>query len=316
MKTSEMKFNKTMVKERRSKELKELDEEFNTDGDIAKGHKTFKSKEERENEDYKFKEVPHPMLRDGCSLEEFKSFILLWRLYAECHDGKDDRELQQQLLRCLDGPLEAALYDAIGYHNINTIPEADILEELGKLAVEENLAMGVIIDVVDNYPTVISEENPVNQQTVQSSQVTDHRSPAHRNTAHSSQDKQPPAKFKPPDHAQAVVTLGLPREDKHGHAAGGGAEKVGLYKIPARRPAQTWHQKTSTELAQEAFQTEKKPPDITMIGLSGGREPDLQVGGHHHGLQVNHPLADRSWRNLGGPVEVLINLFSQKTENL
>jgi hypothetical protein len=33
-------------------------------------------------------------------------------------------------------------------------------------------------------------------------------------------------------------------------------------------------------------------------------------------VEVNHPLADRSWRNLGGPVEVLINLFSQKTENL
>jgi hypothetical protein len=40
------------------------------------------------------------------------------------------------------------------------------------------------------------------------------------------------------------------------------------------------------------------------------------LGQHVLDNHLNHPLADRSWRNLGGPVEVLINLFSQKTENL
>jgi hypothetical protein len=74
--------------------------------------------------------------------------------------------------------------------------------------------------------------------------------------AHSSPAKQPPAKLKPPALVQALATLGLPREDIHGPAAGGGAEKVHLYTIPARRPAprpgisedqhKTWHQKTST----------------------------------------------------------------------
>ena len=33
-------------------EYTEFDEEFNTDRDIAKGHKTFQSKEERKNEEY------------------------------------------------------------------------------------------------------------------------------------------------------------------------------------------------------------------------------------------------------------------------
>ena len=68
---------------------------FNTDRDIVKEYINFK----------KEVEVPRPMLRDGCNLDEFKSFTLLWRLYAECHDEMDDRERRQQLLRCIEGPL-------------------------------------------------------------------------------------------------------------------------------------------------------------------------------------------------------------------
>jgi hypothetical protein len=41
----------------------------------------------------------------------------------------------------------------------------------------------------------------------------------------------------------------------------------------------TWHQKTSTDLAQDAYQTEKKPPDSTMVGLTGGTDPGLNMGG-------------------------------------
>ena len=88
---------------------KEFDERFNTDRDIAKGHITFQFKEDREDEEYinlkKKVEVQRPMLREGCNLDEFKS---------EYNDGMDDRELRQQLLRCLDEPLEAAMYDALG----------------------------------------------------------------------------------------------------------------------------------------------------------------------------------------------------------
>jgi hypothetical protein len=39
----------------------------------------------------------------------------------------DDRELRQQLLRCIEGPLEAAMYDALGC-KLYTIPETNIME--------------------------------------------------------------------------------------------------------------------------------------------------------------------------------------------
>jgi hypothetical protein len=61
--------------------------------------------------------------------------------------------------------------------------------------------------------------------------------PAHSSPAHSSPTKQPPATLRPSAFAQAWATLGLPDEDTHGPAAGGGAEKAHLYIIPARRPA-------------------------------------------------------------------------------
>ena len=46
----------------------------------------------------------------------------------------NDRELREQLLRCLDKPLEAAMYDVLSC-KLNTIPEADMMEELVKIAV-------------------------------------------------------------------------------------------------------------------------------------------------------------------------------------
>jgi hypothetical protein len=148
----------------------------------------------------------------------------------------DVKELRQQLLNCTDGPLEAAMYDALG-SKINTISETDMMEELGKLAVEEELAVEEIIAVVRNMnnSTMISEEKPVKQPTAHSSPAhrspahssTAHNSPAHRSPshsspahsspahsspAHSSPAKQPPAKFKTPALAQALVTLGLHKE--------------------------------------------------------------------------------------------------------
>ena len=53
----------------------------------------------------------------------------------------------------------------------------------------------------------------------------------------------------------------------------------------------------------------------TIVNKRNDEVPLPKLVGLREG-NVNHPLADRSWRNLGGPVEVLINLFSQKTENL
>ena len=290
-----------------NEEDKEFDEEFNTDRDIAKGHITFNFEENEEDQ------------------EEYKSFTKQWRLYEGCHGGMDVWELRRQLMNYKDGPLEAAMYDALG-SKIDTLSETEMMEELENLAVEEIVAM-------------ISEEKPVKQPTAHSSPAhssPDHRNPAHSSPAHSSPAKQPPAKFKPPAHAQALVTLGLQREDTHGHAAGRGAEKVRLYTLPrqkdqhktwhqktstrpgAIRPTQdlaqedqhqdlapedqhkTWYKKTSTDLAQETHQTEKKPPDNTKVGLIGGLEPGLQMGGQDPGQQVggrDHGLQDGGTRS-------------------
>jgi hypothetical protein len=279
-----MEFDMATMEGRKNKKF---DEEFNTDRDITKGHIAS----------HGIVRAPRLWICGGYNQDEFKAFIHQWSLYRECYSRMDDRELRYQLLDSINGPLEDAMYDAFG-GKIYTISDATMLEELEKFAVKEIIVKSV------NYSTKVSEENPVMQPQVHSSQAQ--RSPAHSKSkeiavkqplAHSSQDKQPPAKLKPPDHAQAVVTLGLPREDKHGHADGGGAKKVHLYTIPARRPAprtgmrrlaqdlapedqhQTWRKKTSTDLAQKTYRTEKKPPDNTLIGMIGVPEPGLQEGG-------------------------------------
>jgi hypothetical protein len=163
VKTSELELDMAAVEERRYEESEEYEEfdMFHTDRDIVKGHITFKFEENKEDA-----EVPRPLLREGCNLEECKSFTQQWRLYAGCIVGMDVRELRQQLLNCTDGPLEAAIYDALG-SKIDTISETDIMEELGKLAVEEKPGVEEIIAVAKNmnHSTMISEEKPVKQPT-------------------------------------------------------------------------------------------------------------------------------------------------------
>ena len=50
----------------------------------------------------------------------------------------DNRELRRQLLSCIDGALKDAMYDALGY-KINTSTMANMMKELGKLAVDEQV---------------------------------------------------------------------------------------------------------------------------------------------------------------------------------
>jgi hypothetical protein len=91
-----------------SEEYKEI-VMFHTDKNIVKGHinLNFKMNNGEGN-------VLRPMLRDGCNQDEFRSFTLQWRLYAGAQGEMDDRELRQQLLSCIDGTLEDAIYDALG----------------------------------------------------------------------------------------------------------------------------------------------------------------------------------------------------------
>jgi hypothetical protein len=137
-------------------ENKEFDEDYKTDRDIAKGHITFNFEENEEDEEvpawtrnggddrdsgegaahddgqnYKPQEVPRPLLRDRCSQEEFQSFAQQWSLYTGCHCEMDATALRHQLLNCTDGPLEAAMYDALG-SKIDTVTETKMMEELEK----------------------------------------------------------------------------------------------------------------------------------------------------------------------------------------
>jgi hypothetical protein len=260
VKTHKMEFNMFNMDRNSAKEYEEyveyeehkvFDEEFNTDREIAKGHITSHG------------EVLAPRLwiLGGYNQDEFQAFTHQWSLYRGCYSGMNDIDLRYQLLDSINGPLEDAMYDIFG-DKIYTISDTLMLEELEKVAVKEIIAKSV------NYSTKISEVNPVKLPPAQRS--TAHSSPAHSSPAlskskkiavkqppahsspalskskkiavkqppaHSSPAKQPPVKFQPPASAQALATLGLPNEDTHGPAAGGGAEKVHLYIIPARRPA-------------------------------------------------------------------------------
>jgi hypothetical protein len=167
-----------------------------------------------------------------------------------------------------------------------TFSDTEWLEELETLAVEEIIAKYV------NYSTMISEERPVKQPPAHSSPAhssssTDHRnpahsSPAHSSPAHSSPAKQPPAQFKTPAFAQALAKQGLHKKT----GAKDMAHEDQQQDLAPEDQNKTWHKKTSTDLAQEAHQTEKMPPDNTMVGLIGGPEPVLQMGGQDHSLQL------------------------------
>ena len=76
----------------------------------------------------------------------------------------DDRELRQQLLNCIDGTLEAAMHNALG-SKINTSTETDMMEELGKLAVNEQFTVEEIIAVVENM-YMIKNQSSSQQLTV------------------------------------------------------------------------------------------------------------------------------------------------------
>jgi hypothetical protein len=80
VKTTELELDMATVEERRYEEHEEFDM-FHTDRDIVKRQINFQLEENKGDA-----EVPRPMLRDGCNLEEFKSFTQQWRLYAGCHN--------------------------------------------------------------------------------------------------------------------------------------------------------------------------------------------------------------------------------------
>jgi hypothetical protein len=77
-------------------------------------------------QDSGYQEVLCPLLRGGCSQDDFKTFTQKWSLYAECRVEIDDRELRQELLNCAVGPLEDMMYDTLGA-KVDSLSEADLL---------------------------------------------------------------------------------------------------------------------------------------------------------------------------------------------
>ena len=241
-----------------SKEYEEIDM-FHTDKNIVKGHINLNFKKNN-GEGH----VPRPMLRDGCNQDEFRSFTLQWRLYAGGQGEMDDRELRRQLLSCIDGTLEDAMYDALG-NKINTSTEADMMTELGKLAVDEQFTVEEIITVVEDM-YMIHEEIPVKQSNI------------HRSQHHSSLAKQTPPRFEDP---QMLFQQGQPRP-----AAGGSTEKVCPYTIPARRQTQLLTEEGQLTITVEEVLDSTPNMQMTITStelLKGGRVPTLQEGqrGHH-----------------------------------
>jgi hypothetical protein len=109
--------------------------------------------------------------------------------------------------------------DRVGAKGHITNSETKGLEELEKLAMEEIIAEYL------NYTTMASEEHLIKcrdaVEEIIAKYVNYSTMASVEKPAHSSPAKHPPAKFKPPAHAQALPTLGLQREeDTHGHAAG------------------------------------------------------------------------------------------------
>ena len=230
-----------------SEEYKEIDMSY-TDKKIVRGHINFNSNQINEEGN-----VPRPMLRDGCNQDEFRSFTLQWRLYIGGRGEMDDRELRRQLLSCIDGALKDAMYDALGYKT-NTSTQADMMTNLGKLAVDEQFTVEEIITVVENM-YMIHEEIPVKQPNT------------HRSQPHSSLAKQTPPRFEDPALAKGLIQQGQPRP-----AVGGSTEKVCLYTIPARRQAQILTGEAQLTMAEEKIldSTLTMRMNITPNELFGG----------------------------------------------
>ena len=84
--------------------------------------------------DMEHKEMPRPVLRGGCSQEEFQSFTQQWNQYARYPSGMDVGEFRQQLLNCADRALEAIMYDFLG-SKVDTLSQTDLFKQLEELTV-------------------------------------------------------------------------------------------------------------------------------------------------------------------------------------
>jgi hypothetical protein len=122
---------------------------------VAKGTSADKFKQ-----DLDIKGVKCPVLRGGCKQEEFDKFVKEWSRYAEYKWEMDSRELRQQLMNCVVGPMELIMYNSLG-SKLDSLSEPDLLKELEKLAVVKRIAEQQDVEAVVcvNNQAVVYMEN-------------------------------------------------------------------------------------------------------------------------------------------------------------
>ena len=172
--------------------------------------------EERKNrefdEEVQCGEVSCPVLPWGCSITQFNSFKYAWDNFSQQYKSRNEQDesqyvinyqLNYQLLDSIPGLLEDEIYKDLGYR-VETISNINLLKQIKRVIVTwaiENAQQKLPVKVVAehamevakehtveevvavlkdmNNSTLInkySEEDPVNQPTADSSQVTAHRS--------------------------------------------------------------------------------------------------------------------------------------------
>jgi hypothetical protein len=187
------------------------EERFAKTFDFAKG--TFANKFEEPackfKQDLDIKVVKCPVLRGGCKQEEFDEFAQSWSRYAECQWEMDNRELRQQLMNCVVGPLELIMYNSLG-SKLDTLSEPDLLEELKKLAVVKHIAeqQDVGAMVYMNNQAMVNMENTAKPTSLRSPAhgCLTQRSPVHSSTRVHSQSF-------PEEHANDKVLVVQVQED-------------------------------------------------------------------------------------------------------
>jgi hypothetical protein len=272
--------------------------EFDTDKNIVKEHTMFKV-----NDINVEGNVPCPMLRDGCNQDEFRSFTLQWRLHIRDRGELDYSEVRQHLLSCIDGTLEDAMNDALGY-KINTSSVTDMMTELGKLAVHEPFTVEEIVTVVETM-CMIPERRLIKQPD------------AHRYHPHSSLSEQTLSRFEDPalenmlaqeDPAlkqmlaqeDPALKQMLTQEDQSSPDADDNTEQFN----PHTTPANTQDQFLTAE--DRITMTEEEVLDITcnlQMTINptelfrGGSTPTLQEGEHEHHQGEESQVYVELWKN-------------------
>ena len=85
----------------------------------------------------RLQKLDRPILTTGCSQQGFGFFKDEWRRYATSAGTEDDAQLQDQLLHCEETGLRKTLQNTIRPDKMSTITVPELVEEIGKAAVEK-----------------------------------------------------------------------------------------------------------------------------------------------------------------------------------